>query len=130
VVISTVSSSGILSKGFASNSVLEFCILKAFMVPTHATTAPKIFLFLFIGTAYAEISAIMKAIEYCSLLWLEFIWIKCDSLLVIDAFKKHHAVPWRLRSKWLRSQKLCSSMHVSYLPIYRKRNDFADRLAN
>jgi len=37
-----VSSSEILSKGSASNSILEFCILKAFMESTHATSARKI----------------------------------------------------------------------------------------
>lgn len=43
------------------------------------------------------------------------IWLKCDSRLVVQAFRNHSIVPWRLRNKWLNCINATKNMFFFFL---------------
>lgn len=48
----------------------------------------------------AELIGAMMAIEITHKKDWKFLWLECDSQLVINAFKNHVIVPWKLINKW------------------------------
>lgn len=58
------------------------------------------------------------------------IWLECDSMLVIHAFKSFEVVPWPLRNRWMNSMVLANRMRYVYSHIPTEGNNSADALAN
>ncbi|KAL5170058.1 putative ribonuclease H protein [Glycine soja] len=70
---------------------------------------------------FAEIFAIILALEVArDKGWLK-VWIKCDSTLVIQAFSNPSFVPWKQRKRWETCHFFCK---------YIRRKLCPDRLAN
>jgi ribonuclease HI len=84
-----------------------------------------------IGSAYhAELSGAMRAIEIAVQHQWTSLWLESDSALVVNAFKNHSLVPWRLRNRWTNCMLNISSMNFLVTHIYREGNSCADALAN
>lgn len=72
----------------------------------------------------------MFAIEFAfSKGWLN-LWLECDSLLVVTAFKNVSLVPWKLRNRWMNCLAMTRRMRFHCSHIYREGNACADKLAN
>ncbi|RHN73363.1 putative ribonuclease H-like domain, ankyrin repeat-containing domain-containing protein [Medicago truncatula] len=84
-----------------------------------------------IGSAYhAELSGAMRAIEIAARHHWNFLWLESDSALVVNAFKNHSLIPWRLRNRWNNCLHIVSSINFMVTHVYREGNCCADALAN
>ncbi|XP_058766974.1 uncharacterized protein LOC131640606 [Vicia villosa] len=48
-----------------------------------------------------EFLAVIMAIEKAMSLGISKLWIESDCILVVNAFKNHSLVPWKIKSRWL-----------------------------
>lgn len=79
---------------------------------------------------FAELSAAMRAIEIASQQNWTQLWLESDSMLVVNAFKNHALVPWKLRNRWYNCIHTVLSMNFIVSHIFREGNQCADILAN
>ena len=71
---------------------------------------------------FAEIFAIILALEVArDKGWLK-VWIKCDSTLVIQAFSNPSFVPWKQRKRWETCHFFCKYIVLVLSHIYREEN--------
>jgi len=57
------------------------------------------------------------------------LWLECDSLLVVQAFKLDTLIPWKLRNRW--ENVVAASKNIGFIVghIYLEGNNCACRLA-
>ncbi|KAF1891085.1 hypothetical protein Lal_00001224 [Lupinus albus] len=126
------------------NSIKEFSILRSLNITINHSKAPEISEvicqppssacfanYLDIQDAmYAEFHTAILAIELATQKGWKFLWIECDSTMVVDTFNESINPPWKLWNRWLLCKNLLSSMRFKISHIYRKGNSSADKLAN
>lgn len=59
---------------------------------------------------HVELEAAMQAIEIAFRNGWHRLWLKCDSMLVVLAFKSIHIVPWSLRNRWRNCLQFTNNM--------------------
>lgn len=79
---------------------------------------------------HAEPVAAMIVIELVHSKGWKHIWLECESMLVIVAFKSSKIVPWSLRNRSNHCLSLCKSMQFIFTHIFREGNCCADKLAS
>ena len=79
----------------------------------------------------AELSTVIKAIEYAFDFGWSNLWIECDSSYMISLLScRSSIVPWRFLSSWRRCLVYLSSMEIFVSHIYREGNQVADSLVS
>lgn len=79
---------------------------------------------------FAEIFAVILAIEIAvSNNWLN-LWLETDSQIVLLACKDASMIPWIIRHRWNNSMKATNNMNFFVSHIFREGNTCADGLAN
>ena len=79
---------------------------------------------------FAETFAAVIAIETaCEKGWRN-LWLECDSMLVVQAFKNENIVSWTLRNRWKNAIIKTRDMNLVVGHIYREGNTCADRLTS
>ncbi|ESW24512.1 hypothetical protein PHAVU_004G137000 [Phaseolus vulgaris] len=56
--------------------------------------------------------------------------IKCDSHVILMAFKNSHIIPWKLRNRWLNCIERARSMSMHISHIFREGKGCPHRLAD
>lgn len=79
---------------------------------------------------YAEYIGAMWAIELAHAKGWKKLWLECDSMLVVEAFKTDEGVPWRLQNRWNNCKAITRNMSFIVSHIFREGNTCADRLAS
>ena len=79
---------------------------------------------------HAELMGAMRAIELASSSNWNYLWLECDSALVVNAFKNKYLIPWKLRNRWEKCLSSVSKMNFVVSHVYREGNCCADLLAN
>ncbi|KAF1878978.1 hypothetical protein Lal_00047650 [Lupinus albus] len=69
---------------------------------------------------YAELHTAILAIELVAQKGWKFLWIECDSIMVVDTFNESINPPWKLWNRWLLCKNLLSSMRFKISHIYRE----------
>lgn len=59
-----------------------------------------------------------------------YLWLELNSMLVVNAFKNHALVPWKLRNRWDNCLNMICSINFIVSHILREENQCADYLAN
>ncbi|KAG4953592.1 hypothetical protein JHK87_039186 [Glycine soja] len=79
---------------------------------------------------WQETFAAVIAIETaCEKGWRN-LWLECDSMLVVQAFKNENIVSWTLRNRWKNAIIKTRDMNLVVGHIYREGNTCADRTDN
>lgn len=78
---------------------------------------------------HTELNGAMYAIELAFDKGWHSLWLECDSMLVIQAFKSINIVLWRLRNRWKDHLYLISRMRFISSDIFRECNTYADKIA-
>lgn len=81
-------------------------------------------------SSHAELIGAMWAIEIAFEKGWKNLWLKCDSNLVVAAFKSGIGVPLRVRNSWTNCIALTKGIKFIVSHIYREGNTCADRLAS
>lgn len=79
---------------------------------------------------YAELSTTIGAIELAKQYNWDHLWLESNSILVVNAFKKHALVHWKLRNCWSNYLNIKQSMQFIVSHIYGEWNQCADTLPN
>ena len=79
---------------------------------------------------FAELSAVMRAIEIAHQRGWWKLWIETDSALVVLASKNLGLIPCVLRNRWKNCLILLQQMNYVITHIFREGNNFADKLAS
>ncbi|KAK1563422.1 hypothetical protein Q3G72_027346 [Acer saccharum] len=78
---------------------------------------------------FAELSAVIHAIEIAYQRGWRMLWIESDSIAVLQCLQNNKfCCPWLLRNKWLYCLDYMKSMTLGFSHIYMKGNCIADRL--
>jgi hypothetical protein len=77
---------------------------------------------------YAEIMAIILALELAAIHSWSNIWVESDSTAALGAFDNPELVPWNLRNRW--SNCFLRGLNIIHSHIFREGNACADSLAN
>ncbi|XP_058726868.1 uncharacterized protein LOC131598268 [Vicia villosa] len=77
----------------------------------------------------AEFLAVIMALEKAKDFGIYKLWIESDCILVVNAFKDHSFVPWKIKSRWLVCWAYSLSIDFMITHIFREANFCADFLA-
>jgi len=83
-----------------------------------------------VNALYAELIAVMNAIEIAVVMSFSNVWLESDSQLVILAFKSNSVVPWSLKNRWENCIQSTHRMRFCASHVYREGNICTDSLAN
>lgn len=83
-----------------------------------------------VNSLTTEFTAAILAIEIALKNNWSSLWLECDSMLVVDAFKSPSRVPWKLRCRWKNCQYILANMNFQVSHIFREGNCCANRLAD
>lgn len=72
----------------------------------------------------------MRAIEIAASHQWKSLWLESDSALVVNAFKNHSLIPWKLRNRWNNCLHIVRGMNFLVTHVFREGNCCADALAN
>ncbi|XP_058734177.1 uncharacterized protein LOC131605902 [Vicia villosa] len=78
----------------------------------------------------AEFMAAILCIEAAEKNNYRKLWVESDCILVVNAFKDHYLVPWKIRSRWLKCLEYTLKIDFLCTHIFREANFCADSLAN
>ncbi|KAK3200069.1 hypothetical protein Dsin_023484 [Dipteronia sinensis] len=79
----------------------------------------------------AELSVVIKAIEYAFGFGWHNLWIECDSSYMVSLLScRSPNVPWRFLSSWRRCLVYLTSMKIFVSHIYREGNQVGNSLAS
>ncbi|KHN06559.1 hypothetical protein glysoja_010903, partial [Glycine soja] len=56
------------------------------------------------------------------------LWLECDSIMIVEAFRNDGLVPWQLKNRWLKCTALVTRMNFVVGHIFREDNACADML--
>lgn len=79
---------------------------------------------------FAELVASIKAIEITHVKSQRKLWLECDSMLVVQAFRNDKLVSWQLKNGWSNAVNLSKLIIFTIGHIYPEGNTCADRLAS
>lgn len=82
------------------------------------------------SSLHAESEVVIDVVDIAYNMGWTNVWIKCDSLLTVQAFKNGSIVPWNMQTRWRHclSQGDIVKLHISH--IFREGNCCANQLAN
>ena len=87
----------------------------------------------FLGIKHAlfgEISTAITTIKIVHEKGWRNLWLECDLLMVVQAFKKVNLVPWSLRNRWRNAVIRTRDMNFIVGHIYREGNTCVDKLVS
>jgi ribonuclease HI len=82
------------------------------------------------NVVFAEILAVILAIEFAYRRNWSNLWIETDSMLASFAIKSSNIVSWKLKNRWDNCLLMISNMHFVITHIFREGNHCADKLVN